>query len=74
MWDQHDLGRDYNPTTDVLAWCDELDVKRNDWDGDDRPMYAEIDYEVWVRDPETAKASMLKRIWQLIGERDKARR
>jgi hypothetical protein len=75
MWDQHELGWEYNPTTDVVEWCngDGLDVDRNDWEAD-RPMYSEIDYEVVVRDPEKAKASMLKRIWELIGQRDKMNR
>jgi hypothetical protein len=41
MWDQHELGWDYNPTRDVVEWCngDGLDVDRNDWEAD-RPMYS----------------------------------
>jgi hypothetical protein len=75
MWDEHELGADYNPTTDVVEMCDGdgLSVDCDDWEAD-RPMYSEIDYEVWIRDPEKAKASLLKQIWMLINRRDKVRR
>lgn len=73
MWEQHDLGRDFNAATDLVEVCAGLSVDTDDWDAD-RPMYSEINYTVWIRDPEKAKADMLKHIWELISRREKARR
>ena len=68
IWDEHELGDDYNVISDVLDACPSADVDKDTWDAG-FPGRSGFWYVVSTAAPEKLKAEVRSRIEELVRER-----